>query len=391
MLRIGRKFLLVVCWFGCLPAQAAVLPEDRADAMYHYYDGGGVKIDGPSVLVRKSIKDKVSVFGNYYVDSISSASIDVVTTGASPYSEQRDEYSVGVDLLNEDTLMSVSYTDSSENDYKATSLNLGVAQEMFGGMTTVTLSYGRGSDDVFRNGPDGQPDGVFMDEAERRNYRLGISQVMTRNMLVGLFYEAIADEGFLNNPYRQVRYLDSNSAIGYSFQPEVYPRTRSSNAASLRARYYLADKSAVYGGFRYFSDSWGIDAQNVDIGYVRYVGKAWLIDVNYRFYTQSAADFYSDLFPFESAQNFLARDKELSTFTSQTLRVGVTYDLLEDGWRFLEKATINLYYDLIFYDYDDFRDLRPVDSNGAPLYAPGSEPLYDYSADVVQLYFSVWF
>ena len=42
-------------------AQAAVLPADRADLMYHQYDGGGMTIDGPSVLVRKSVTDDVSV------------------------------------------------------------------------------------------------------------------------------------------------------------------------------------------------------------------------------------------------------------------------------------------------------------------------------------------
>ena len=81
--------------FGCA-GHAAVLPEDRVDAMYHSYDGGGLEVTGPSYLVRKGFKDKVSAWTNYYVASISSASIDVVTT-ASPYSEQRDEISVGVD------------------------------------------------------------------------------------------------------------------------------------------------------------------------------------------------------------------------------------------------------------------------------------------------------
>ena len=39
-----------------LPATAlgAVLPDDRADLLYHYYDGGGgVTIDGPSLLLRR--------------------------------------------------------------------------------------------------------------------------------------------------------------------------------------------------------------------------------------------------------------------------------------------------------------------------------------------------
>ena len=46
-------------------AGATVLPEERADLMYHRYDGGDVTVDGPSVLVRKNIGDKVSVSANY--------------------------------------------------------------------------------------------------------------------------------------------------------------------------------------------------------------------------------------------------------------------------------------------------------------------------------------
>jgi len=376
---------------GAASLLAGVLPADRADTLYHYYDGGGVQIDGPSILVRKNIKDTVSVYGNYYVDSISSASIDVVTSGASQYSEERNEYSVGMDFLHEDTLMSVSFTDSAENDYKAQTLNLGVSQEVFGGLTTVTMGYGQGSNKVFRNGPDGKPDGIFSDKADRRNYRLGISQVVTRNMLLGLDYEVITDEGFLNNPYRQVRYADSNSATGYSYQPEIYPRTRTSNAVSINTRYYLPYRAALYGGYRFFTDSWGIDAHNISIGYTHPLADSWVFDLSYRFYTQSSAEFYSDLFPYENAQNFLARDKELSTFSSHTIRFGASYNLFSEGWGFLEKATLNFYVDHIFYDYRNFRDLRPVDESGAPLFAPGEEPAYSYSADVLQLYFSVWF
>ena len=57
----------------------------------------------------------------------------------------------------------------------------------------------------------------------------------------------------------------------------------------------------------------------------------------------------------------------------------------------MKKATLNFYYDHILYEYQDFNDLRPVDDTGAPLYAPGNEPLNNYSSDVLQLYFSAWF
>ncbi len=52
---------------------AGVLPDDRSDVLYHQYIGGGVEIDGPSILVRKSVGKNVSVAANYYVDMISSA------------------------------------------------------------------------------------------------------------------------------------------------------------------------------------------------------------------------------------------------------------------------------------------------------------------------------
>ena len=54
-------------------AVAGVLPEERSDVLYHLYEGGGVRIDGPSVLVRKQVGSSVSFVANYYVDMISSA------------------------------------------------------------------------------------------------------------------------------------------------------------------------------------------------------------------------------------------------------------------------------------------------------------------------------
>jgi hypothetical protein len=363
--------LALESFVGSLVATAGVLPEDRADVLYHYYDGGGVEIDGPSILVRKSVGQSVSLSGNFYIDSVSSASIDVVTQ-ASEYSEDRTETSLGGD-----TIMGLAVTRSEEDDYDADTLNLGISQEIFGGLTTVTLGYTRGSDDVGKRGSD------FSEEADHWRYRLGLSQVVTRNLLVTFDYEAIADEGFLNNPYRRVRYLDPGNPLGFSYQDEVYPRTRDSNAVALRGRYFLPHRAAISGGYRYFDDSWGIDASTVEIGYT-HPREPFTYEIGYRYYTQNAADFYSDLFPFRDAQNFLARDKELSTFTSHSLRFGVGYEVPLDLGGFVERGAVNFIWDHIMFDYDDFRDVR---AGGVP----GTEPLYDFSADVLQLFFSAWF
>jgi Protein of unknown function (DUF3570) len=357
---------------------AAVLPDDRADVLYHRYDGGGVTIDGPSVLLRKKFAEKYSVSANYYMDMVSSASIDVMTT-ASPYKEERTQGSLAFDVLHGKTQYSVSYTLSDESDYTANTASFDVSQDIFGDLTTVSFGFSQGWDEVRK-----RDDDVFEESIDRRNYRFGLQQIVTPRLMAGLNYEVITDEGFLNNPYRSVRYLDDTSARGFSYQPELYPQTRTSNSVSLNARYYLPYRASVHGEYRFYTDTWGIDASTASLGYTHPWGKRWIFEAGYRWYDQSAADFYSDLFPRADAQNFLARDKELSTFTSHMLSLGATYELPPLGWERIRRSTVNLFYDHILYDYADFRDA----TRGG---APGTEPLYSFEADVVRLFFSGWF
>lgn len=377
---VTRQFVYPVLSLFCLlvaNSYAAILPADRADALYHAYEGGGVEVNGPSILVRKSIGDSFSLSGNYYVDNVTSASIDVVTTGASEYTEERNETSLSVDYLREKIIMSAGYTSSVESDYDAKTAFFSISQDMFGDLTNVSLSYSHGDNIVRSNSV---PD--FEDYANTRSYRVGLSQVITKNMLLGAVFETMADEGYLNNPYRTVRIAGGIS------EPEVYPRTRTSNAGSIRLRYYLPYRAAVYAGFRKFADSWGINATDYEIGYTQPMWEKWLFDIKYRTYSQNSANFYSDLFP-DTSQNFKARDKELSTFDSQTIGLEVSYDFINKGWGFIDKASANLAYDVIFFDYKDFRDARFSQNGGT--YAIGEEPLYNFTANVIRLYLSVWY
>jgi hypothetical protein len=364
---------------GGLPASAGVLPEDRADVLFHSYDGGGVTIEGPSLLMRKQFAGKFSASANYYVDKVSSASIDVVTT-ASPYEEERTQYSLGLDYLHDRWIMSMGLTKSEENDYTAETFSFGISQDLFGDLTTVSLGYSLGDDTVSRRG-----DSLFADTVERQQYRVGLSQILTKKLLLGLSIETITDEGFLNNPYRSVRYVDPTTPQGYSYEPERYPRTRTSDAGSLRLRYFLPYRAAIHGEYRSYHDTWDIKADTYELGYTHPLDSGWIIEAKVRFYSQNHADFYSDLFPYAQAQNFLARDKELSTFDSQTLRLGMTYDILRGGWRFVDKGSVSVFYDRIAFQYADFRDLT---GSGT---VPGQEPLYSFEANVFQFFVSFWF
>jgi len=231
MRRVELSAWIVIALAAAPGARGAVLPDDRADVLYHRYDGGGVTVDGPSLLVRKKFAEKYSVSANYYVDMVSSASIDVMTT-ASPYKETRTQGSLGFDMLNGTTQYSLSYTNSDENDYTANTASFDLSQELFGDLTTVSFGFSQGWDEVRKRG-----DSAFSESVDRRNYRRGLSQIVTPRLITGINYEVVTDEGFLNNPYRSVRYLDPGSVQGYSYQPEIYPRTRTSNAVSINARY----------------------------------------------------------------------------------------------------------------------------------------------------------
>jgi hypothetical protein len=372
-LRFPGLLLLVIC----SDVFAAVLPEDRADLLYHRYDGGGVEVDGPSLLVQKSLGNSVSLGLNHYVDNVTSASIDVVVT-ASPYTERRVENSIAIDYLRDKSTMSLGYTKSEESDFDATTYSVAISQDMFGDLTTVTIGFAMGDNIIGQNGNED-----FEEEATVRNYRLSLSQIFTRDLVMAFTFETITDEGYLNNPYRLVRYEDSGSTDGYSFQPEVYPETRTSNAFAVRGNYYLAQRAAVHASFRLFKDTWGIDATTFGLGYTLPYEEDWIFEARLRLHDQTSAEFYSDLFPFRDAQNYLARDKELSAFTSTSIGLGASYDF-DRAWTTIERGSLNLELDWIRFDYHDFRDLTKSGD-------VGNEPLYTFDALVTRLYLSFWF
>lgn len=375
----GSAAALAACLLLCpAPSVAGVLAEDRADVMYHYYDGGGVQIDGPSLLVRKKFKEKYAVNASYYIDMVSSASIDVITT-ASPYNEERTQIGLGLEYLRGKVTYAASFSNSKENDYDADTASFSISQDMFGDLTTVSLAFSRGKDDVTRRG-----DPTFAEKVDRHIYGVDVSQIVSKKLILGASWETTTEEGFLNNPYRRVRYVDA-VPLGYSYEFERYPHTRTGNALAFRGRYYLPYRAALQGDYRLYDDSWGITAHTFELSYTQPIDDRLMLDVHFRYYMQNEADFYSDLFPRQNFQNFLARDKELAKMDSQTLGFGLAYEFKVPAVQFIQKASVNLKYDFIRFNYDNFRDLRETGVT------PGTEPLYSFDANVVRLYFSGWF
>ena len=385
------RILAALCLIAA-PAVAGVLPPDRADVLYHRYEGGGITVQGPSILVQKKIGDHFSIGANYYQDMISSASIDVLLS-ASPYRESRTQKSVSAEYLHGKTTYSAGFINSVEPDYKANTSYYSVSQDMFGDLTTVTMSYRRGWDRVLR---DIRQNGVIVNDptfhqrADHRVYGLSLTQILTRNLIGTFDYELSTDQGYLQSPYRQIRYADPNDPLGYTLANQIYPGTRTSDAFSAELKYYVPYRAALTGKYRFFTDSWGIVAHTLQLDYIQPIRHHWTLDGSIRYYRQGAASFYSDLYPYANYSNYMARDRELAAFHSITLGIEASYAFSIPRLSWIQKSTATLSFDRMMINYLDYRDA--LYSKFDPgTFKGGGEPLYTLDASMFEAYVSLWF
>ena len=337
-------------------ARAADLPEDMGEGLLHVYNGGGVTAAGPAFLVRKSVADRFSLTGSYYMDAVSNASIDVVTT-ASKYKETRHEFGLSGDYVYRDSQITLGGSTSHEPDYTANRLSLDISQEMFGGMTTVALGFTRGSDKV---GKKDSPE--FADTARHWQYRVGISQILSPRWIMSLNAEALSDDGYLGSPYRSA--LVFGAAV-----PERNPRTRSARAVVLRVNGDLGSRDAMHASYRYYTDTWEIKGHTLEVGYSRYFQEAWLADAYLRYYTQDKASFYSD--NAQSETLYVSRNRQLSSFNSIGLGAKVAYTVKKVPGKY--EVKLNAASERVRFKFNDFTDVRD-----------GS--LYGFNAGILQMF-----
>jgi len=400
----GRGWLvLALCALYSAPTLTGVLPEDTAEVLYDKYSGDDQQVDGKTWLIRKKFADKFDVQYSRSTDVVSGASVDVRTTGASPYIEQRTEDNVSMQYLSGKTTYTVGFIHSYEPDYTSNTTTYSVSQDMFGDLTTVSMNYKREWDDIFKmlkecsttTSPCPEDDFVKvhdpafgMKRMDERSYGFGVTQILTRNAILAINYDLITDEGFISNPYREARYLDSTVARGWSLEPEVYPGTRTSNAIGSDLKYYLPYRAAIDLQYRYYEDTFGIHSHTVQLGYT-HPWRNWTFDASARYYVQNQADFYSDLFPYADSQNFVSSNQDLSAYHSYSFGIGASYQFSIPHASWIERSTINIRYDRLVTNYENFRYW--LDTNPAAGINPGEEPLFSLRADIEQIFLSLSF
>jgi len=367
---------------------ADVLPDDRADLFYSKYSGGGMDITGESVAVRKKFTENFAISGNYFVDKVSGASIDVLSQ-ASQIRDERIQKSATLEFVHDKTTYNATYQTSVERDYRSDTSSVSLKQDMFGDLTTLSLAFANTDDKIGENnGSAFVPIITWLGHASSRSYDIDLSQILTKNLIGGVNFNVITDQGYLANPYRSIRYLDAGTPKGYSLGSQIYPDTRTSTAIQGELKYFLPYRAAVTGSFRYFRDTWSIVGKTFELDYTHPISNVWILEGRFRYYTQNHADFYSDLFQYADEYRFEGRDQDLAAQDNYTIGAKATYAFLPNGWKMFKRATVTLDASRITFHYQDFRNIKYF---GLPQYQPGTEPLYQFNATVYQVYMSMFF
>ncbi|PTX59752.1 uncharacterized protein DUF3570 [Kordia periserrulae] len=171
----------------------------------------------------------------------------------------------------------------------------------------------------------------FQDEG-RNTYSLSLSfsQILSKNTQASLFLDLVQQDGLLSTPHQRVYFADVNDFFVQNFQladdVEKLPDTRFKIPFGARFNYYINESVSLRTYYRYYFDDWGINAHtaSIEIPIKLSAGKFTLYPT-YRYYTQTAADYFA---PFEthlSTSEFYTSDYDLSKFDSHQYGLGFKY------------------------------------------------------------------
>lgn len=159
---------------------------------------------------------------------------------------------------------------------------------------------------------------------------LGFTQVINRRMITQFNYSYSTVDGYLTDPFKVISVVDGVSGLTQDNIYESRPDSRVKQSIYAQSMYHF-DSSVLDVSYRYMWDDWEITSHTIDSRFRIPLGDAFgtesYIQPHFRFYQQSAAEFYKPfLMDGDAMPNYASADYrigEMATFT-----VGLKYGLL---------------------------------------------------------------
>lgn len=196
------------------------------------------------------------------------------------------------------------------------------------------------------------PDFSPFENENRNSYSLslGFSQILTKRLQASLSVDVVSQNGLLGTPFQRVYFADNPDFFVEDFQladdVERLPDTRFKIPLGLRLNYYLNDWAVVRTFYRYYFDDWGIRSNTASIEVPLRLNDKFTVSPSYRYYQQSAVDYFYPKEEAISTLDFYTSDFDLSEYHANQYGIGVQYKDIFTRARFLifGLKTINLRY-----------------------------------------------
>jgi hypothetical protein len=317
-----------------LPGLAATLSGDaRAEAAptegefslrYSHYEefqpgAERMRVIVPAVFVLVPLDEHWVVQALYATDSVSGASPLFYNTLSGASGEGIKDFrragDVQVTRYFERWSVALGGAYSREDDFDSDALRVLIAHDSADRNRTWSAGFGR-TDNVIDS-----VNGVAEDEQRHvTDWQLGYTQVLSPRELVQASLGFARGRGYHDDPYKP---LDQR------------PDARDQRTLSLRYnRYVERADAALRLSYRWYDDSWGISAHTFAAEWEQALAHDWALTPSLRYYTQGAADFYSDP-PFGQGFDPLlpySGDARLSAFGAWTAGMKLGVPLPRD-WR----------------------------------------------------------
>jgi len=296
-------------WQRCLPLGLTFsLPhllraEDQVDYRYEYYkeDNNRMTINTHSVYFEQKLVDAIIAKGELVYDGISGATPTgtVLPNGQIALTHLEDirrSLSLQFDCKLDNHTITPGFAYSKESDYESYGLSLNDAVEFNEKNTTLQYGVSQNFDSV-RNTDYTTGNFIWSDKYSTEGI-IGISQLLSPKTILTANFTFGNDSGYLSDPYRLANYHPDNLMPGINVGvPERRPshRTKEIFYTSL-TQYFDQVNGSLEGSYRFYNDSYGVVANTVGLTWHQWLGKHFMVEPFFRFYEQSAANFYATTF-----------------------------------------------------------------------------------------------
>lgn len=144
------------------------------------------------------------------------------------------------------------------------------------------------------------------------------SQIINQRMQGAVLLDFAYQTGYLGLPFHRVYFADSAKAV-----VEKLPSQRVKLPIGFRLNYFLGDRVILRGYYRFYIDNWGIRSHTASLEIPVKITPFFSISPFYRYYTQSASNYFAPFKEHTAADAYYTSNYALSAFSGHYFGAGL--------------------------------------------------------------------